>query len=99
MTGETLFKGIAVVVDDEHQNEHTQIWDIIGQIKTNGGHVVSFEDIPTDQQITNMGGAAFFVIDWNLNPTGLQVAGEPAMRVEVPPAARAARTRKLGSFT
>ncbi len=79
MAGHELFKGVAVVVDDQYKDKTSEISKIILEIEKEGGHVVAFDDIPSDDQIANMSGVAFFVIDWNLNPPNFQEGGVPGV--------------------
>jgi hypothetical protein len=61
-----LFHGIAVIVDDQLRNEAENIRKIQTQIEDAGCHVVGMTALPSDVQLANLGGASFFILDWNL---------------------------------
>lgn len=68
MSNQGFFKGVAVVIDDELNVEHSAIVKIVSEIETDGGYVVGLNALPSqDADLTNFGGAAFFVLDWQLH--------------------------------
>jgi hypothetical protein len=69
MPDPTLFHGIAVVIDDQILDEQSGIWKIQAQIKDEGCHVVSMQDLPSNEQLKNLRSASFFIVDWNLIST------------------------------
>jgi hypothetical protein len=68
MSAQGLFKGMAVVIDDELAKADSEIVKIIATIKGQGGHVVGMEMLPGDgTDYQNFSGAAFFIMDWQLH--------------------------------
>jgi hypothetical protein len=77
-----LFKGIAVVIDDEVHIKESGVATICAQIHEAGGYVVALTELPASAaDFTNFGGAAFFVLDWNLLGADL---GAPEAGVRAP---------------
>jgi len=66
MTDLNLFPGIAVLIDDEIGDRHSNIRSIQTQIEENGCHVVGLAAIPDANKLANLAAASFFVVDWNL---------------------------------
>jgi len=61
-----LFHGIVVIIDDQLRGAVENIHAIQKQIETVGCHVIGMTTLPTDAQLANLGGASFFIVDWNL---------------------------------
>lgn len=61
-----LFKGIAVLIDDEVLDDAAEISALAKQIEDQNCHVVRMSNLPNDAQLDTMSEAAFFVLDWNL---------------------------------
>lgn len=62
-----LFKGVAVVIDDEIHDTGSQISRIVEQIEKGGGKVVKMPELPPDDyDYGNFAGVSFFVLDWQL---------------------------------
>lgn len=61
-----LFKGIALVIDNEiGQDGH--IDEILANIKAGGGHYISMAALPAhDYDLDHFDRVAFFIMDWNL---------------------------------
>jgi hypothetical protein len=85
MSSADLFKGIAVVIDDEHGTAGTAIATIQTQIEANGGHVLGLKELPGDLHLANLGGASFFIVDWNLSGTILESTDDGPAAVKIPP--------------
>lgn len=67
MSIQGLFTGIAVVIDDDFDVEHSEIHKITAAIRSEGGQVLGMTALPPDgTQFVNFAGAAFFILDWNL---------------------------------
>ena len=66
MSSEKLFHGIVVVIDDEIEDEKSEIHAIQTQIEGAGCSVVGMKDIPESAKLENLRAASFFVVDWNL---------------------------------
>lgn len=78
----SLFHGIAVLIDDEIQDERASIRAIQSQIEAEGCHVVTMSKLPTQASVPNLREVAFFILDWNLYGRSLRdVAGEGAIVV------------------
>ena len=85
MSKQGFFKGMAVVIDDELNIEHSDIAKIINDIKADGGYVVGLSSLPNkDTDLANFNGAAFFILDWQLHGMTLEANpfGETA---KIPP--------------
>lgn len=79
----SLFKGIAVVIDDELGDAGSGIATICSQIETAGGYVVGLKDLPAkDADLANFAGASFFLVDWDL--IGAHVGAPAGAGVAVP---------------
>lgn len=63
-----LFNGIAVVIDDEVENQGTEIYKIINQIETENIPVLKYDSIPEDEKITHFQNLSFILLDWSLTP-------------------------------
>lgn len=83
MSAQGLFKGMAVVIDDQLAEADSEIVKIIASIKEHGGHVVGMEMLPDeDTDYQNFSGAAFFIMDWQLHGKLLS-AGEDGFPVPI----------------
>ncbi len=68
MPAQVLFKGIAVVIDDELGVETSEIMAITREIEKDGGYVVGLKQLPLPSaDLENFAGAAFFIMDWELH--------------------------------
>ncbi len=84
MPDETLFHGIAVLIDDEINDPKASVAVIKRQIEDAGCHVVPLSAMPSDSSIPNFREVAFFVVDWKLNGAALQELGaEPGITSSV----------------
>lgn len=63
-----LFRGIAVLIDDEVAVPNSEIDQLANQIQTENCHVIRISDLPSDAQLDTLAEAAFFILDWNLHP-------------------------------
>jgi hypothetical protein len=62
-----VFKGIALVIDNDIGREPEGIDKIIKAIRNGGGHFVSMGKLPdTDYDLDHLSGVSFFIMDWNL---------------------------------
>src|ERR1017187_4476997 len=79
ITDQTLFHGIAVVIDDEIHDPRASVKEIQKAIEEAGCHVVPLTGIPKEASVTNLREVAFFVLDWNLYGSALKeiTGGEP----------------------
>jgi len=69
----SLFRGIAVLIDDEVREEGTDIFRLAEQIESENSHVIRLAQLPTDGQLENLSEASFFVLDWNLHNVNKQL--------------------------
>lgn len=61
-----LFKGIAVVIDDEIGKKDANINNIIKQIEAKKMPCVKYKEIPHDDVINHLEGISFLLLDWML---------------------------------
>lgn len=66
MSHAELFRGIAVLIDDEIDKPNDDIRHIQEQIETAGCHIVKFSQLPEDASIEYLREVSFFVLDWRL---------------------------------
>jgi hypothetical protein len=69
-----LFRGIAVVIDDQVHEQASEIGRLMAQIEGNDCHVIPLVDLPSDAKLDTLSEAAFFILDWKLHD--VQRAGE-----------------------
>lgn len=97
MTTENLFKGIAIVIDDEIENPTSEICTIKGQLEGAGGFVVACTQLPArDADLEHFAGAAFVLLDWNL--IGTAVGGTEALGMDVPQTLKAQNADDICDF-
>lgn len=82
----SLFRGIAVLIDDEVKVKDSEIDLLAKQIEADNCHVIRIPELPTDEQLTTLTEAAFFILDWNLHNIQLEagIAGDLPL-VQRPP--------------
>lgn len=82
----SLFRGIAVLIDDEVKVKDSEIDLLAKQIEADNCHVIRIPELPTDEQLTTLTEAAFFILDWNLHNIQLEagIAGDLPL-VQMPP--------------
>jgi len=61
-----LFKGIAVVIDDEIDNKSANVYNIIKQIEAKKMPCIKYNEIPHDDVIYHLEGISFLLLDWML---------------------------------
>jgi hypothetical protein len=94
-----LFKGIAVVIDDEIASPSSTIRPIIDQLKAGGCHVVELADIPAEEEsLANLNGASFFVMDWQLLPTTQTAEDGTVSKIDYPRTVLKQEKRRKLSF-
>jgi len=65
-----LFKGVAVVIDDNFDNVGDGINAILRGVEAGGGYALKLSSLPAPEvDLENFSNASFFIMDWNL--TGL----------------------------
>ena len=83
-----LFKGIAVVIDDEINDATANISNILSQITKEGIPFLAYTGIPSDQIISNFQNLSFLLLDWRLIE-GEIISGDLQGGVKAPPTLRA----------
>ncbi len=61
-----LFKGVAVVIDDEVNKEDTQIFKIVKKLEENNIPLLKYEYLPDDDVMENFLNVSFILLDWQL---------------------------------
>lgn len=69
-----LFKGVAVVIDDEVNDTTANIQKLLDQISSLHIPVVKYVDIPPEEEVSNFQSISFVFLDWRLIKTGLSAA-------------------------
>ena len=67
-----LFKGVAVVIDDnidDNNNNKDKINDIILSLEKNNIPLLKYKTIPNDNEIKQFNNINFVLLDWELNPS------------------------------
>lgn len=84
MSVQGLFKGLAIVIDDQIFEAGSEIDQIINLIKKHGGYVVGMDALPAaNSDFQNFSGAAFFIMDWQLHGN-LLVDPETGASIAIP---------------
>lgn len=76
---EKLFKGIAIVIDDQIEEKGANIINLISQIKRKNIPILCYPKIPTADVISNFQGVSFILLDWRLNEHARELAVEGVM--------------------
>src|SRR5260370_1870919 len=75
-----MFPGIAVLIDDEIEDQTSKIRAIQSQIEDKGCHVLGMKAIPDAAKLSNLASVSFFVVDWNLyGKAATEAAGSPGV--------------------
>ena len=61
-----LFKGIAIVIDNEVNNQKANIHYILDQINQKNIPFLAYQTLPTDEIIANFKDLSFLLLDWDL---------------------------------
>lgn len=69
MEMKNLFKGIAVVIDNEINNRNANIQNILGQIRKNNIPYLLYQEIPPIEVVENFQNLSFVLLDWDLYST------------------------------
>ena len=62
-----LFKGIAVVIDDDIRNQDSSIFFILKQLKSEAIPYVEYDSLPDERIVGNLQNVSFVLLDWKLN--------------------------------
>lgn len=60
--------GIAVIIDDEVNDESTNIYQLVEEIESEGIPCIKYKSLPDKSSVTNLSQAAFMILDWRLTP-------------------------------
>jgi len=71
-----LFSGIAVIIDNEVDNQAAPIYKIRSNIVNNHIPVVAYNNIPSTETIDSLRNASFIILDWNFLDFSVDEAGE-----------------------
>lgn len=83
MSESSLFSGIAVLIDDQVDDDTSGIGQIRQAILASGSHVIALDKAPTEAQIATLSAISYFIVDWNLEPIqGPKVQGPKAPTAE-----------------
>ncbi len=94
MTTRDLFKGLAVVIDDELGRAGVDIEKIVESISSEGGYVLELTELPSDDaDMDNFRGVSFFVMDWNLENSSQMESDGSVARIDVPDAVKKTQTQ------
>ncbi len=66
MDGKELFKGVAVIIDDEINKKDTHIYKIVEKLEGEGIPLIKYEYLPNDENIENFQNISFVLLDWQL---------------------------------
>ncbi len=66
MNTKELFKGVAVVIDDEVKKSGTDIYKIIEKFEQEGIPLIKYEYLPTNDNINHFQNISFILLDWQL---------------------------------
>ncbi len=67
MNVKELFKGIALIIDDEIYEENSTIYPILTQIQCWNIPYLKYDKLPPCEIIENLKGISFVLLDWKLN--------------------------------
>lgn len=62
-----LFKGIAVVIDDEIHKQDSSILNILKQLKAEAIPYVEYDSLPDEKIVDNLQNVSFVMLDWKLD--------------------------------
>ncbi len=66
MDASKLFKGVAVIIDDEVDNSEANISKILAQIKEKNIPYLTYTSIPSEETISHFLNLSFLLLDWRL---------------------------------
>lgn len=82
MQAEKLFNGIAVIIDNEIQDEGSDIYKIKGLIETKNIPVATFTEVPSVDVVSSLGSASFIILDWDYTNGELEIESDE--RISIP---------------
>ncbi|WP_319542363.1 hypothetical protein [uncultured Pseudodesulfovibrio sp.] len=66
MNAVDLLSGVAVIIDDEINEEAANIRNLVKQVEDNNIPCLYYSEIPTDEVVSNFGNISFLLLDWRL---------------------------------
>ena len=66
MNSTSLFKGVAIVIDDEVHEPTANIANIVEQISSANIPVLKYESIPPESEVQHFQNLSFVMLDWRL---------------------------------
>ncbi len=63
-----LFKGVAVIIDDEVNKKDTQIFKIVKKLEEENVPLLKYKYLPDDKIVENFLNVSFILLDWQLDP-------------------------------
>ena len=96
MNIEKLFSGIAVIIDNEINDRSSSIYRIKELIEKKSIPVLTFPEIPSQEVIPALSGAAFVILDWDYTDGKIPI--EEGERILIPGALVEAEESRLISF-
>ncbi len=91
-----LFRGIAVIIDNEIKNDGSTISNIRDVIQNKNIPVSTFDDIPNKAIIPAFSNAAFIILDWDYFNNSIELSG--GERVSMPAELIESKERELIEF-
>jgi len=79
-----LFRGVAVIIDDEINDRHANIQKILKQIEDKKIPYLSFSEIPDDEILQNFKSISFILLDWKLSVLKTTFDGVSADEISIP---------------
>ena len=67
MNVKELFRGIAVIIDDEICDKRASIYNVLNQLKKKSIPYVEYESLPNEEIVYNLQNVSFVLLDWKLN--------------------------------
>lgn len=94
-----LFKGIAVIIDDEIKDETSKIYHIKQMIEKRNIPVLEFDDIPSVDLIPSLEHSSFIVLDWEYSDnTEKDMQKSVDERISIPATLQGEKTKILLEF-
>ena len=73
---EKLFRGVAVIFDDEIDKSSSNIFAIKKSIEENNIPVATYKDLPRKELIPSLANASFIILDWDFSSSSLETGTE-----------------------
>ena len=73
-----LFVGVAVIIDDEVNDNKSTISKIVSQISSLNIPILKYDKMPSDEEIKHFANLSFVLLDWKLETESLPTGGHSA---------------------